>query len=281
MEENSHIILVPWDFTNVSEHALAHAIRMVNFIDNRIELLHIIDKNATQSEKKKKDVELKKIAKECKEENDCDIETKVLPGDIFTTIANYATEIDANMVIMGTHGIKGMQKITGSWAYKVLLGSKVPFVIVKDKPNKSKKFTDIVFPVDFNAENTDKLVWAMYMGKYFDSKINIFKAPVHNKEYIKQTNVNLNLAVRLFIQNNIEYEIHSGEKPLRFAKETISFAKKINADLILIMTAHHTITDYILGEHEQYIIDNSPNIPVMCVNPASSITTHEFDLRDE
>ncbi len=281
MEENNHIILVPWDFTEVAEYALAHAVRMANFIDNKIQLLHIIDKKAALSEKKTKELELKKIAKEQGKENELDIETKVLPGDIFTTIANYATEIDANMVIMGTHGIKGMQKITGSWAYKVMLGSKVPFLIVKDRPHKDKKFTDIVFPVDFNAENTDKLMWAMYLGKYFDSKINIFKAPVHNKYYIKQTNVNLNLAVRLFIQNNIEYEIHAGEKSSRFAKETIAFAKKINADLILIMTTHHKLTDYILGEHEQYIIDNSPNIPVMCVNPASNITTYKFELGDE
>ncbi len=280
MEENNNLILIPWDFTEVSEYALDHAIRIANFIDSKIQLLHIIDKNAAISTQKRRELELKEIARNTRKDYKVNIETKVMPGDIFSTIANYATEAEANMVIMGTHGIKGMQKITGSWAYKVMLGSKVPFLIVKDRPNKEKKFTDIVFPVDFNAENTDKLIWAMYLGKYFDSKINIFKAPVHNKSLIKQTNVNLNLAVRLFIQNNIEYEIHSGNKPSRFAKETVSFSQKINADLILIMTSHHKLKDYILGEHEQNIIDNSANIPVMCVNPASNITTDKFDLED-
>jgi nucleotide-binding universal stress UspA family protein len=70
----------------------------------------------------------------------------VLCGTIFNTIGKYASDTDARMVIMGTHGIKGMQKLTGSWALKVIVKSKVPFLVVQDKPSEKRRFTDIVFP---------------------------------------------------------------------------------------------------------------------------------------
>ena len=50
--------------------------------------------------------------------------------------ADIASEIDAEMVIMGTHGIKGMQKFFGSWALKVIANSKVPFIVIQEPPKK-------------------------------------------------------------------------------------------------------------------------------------------------
>ncbi|NSW95738.1 MAG: hypothetical protein HPY62_13605 [Bacteroidales bacterium] len=72
------------------------------------------------------------------------------------------------------------------------------------------------------------------------------------------------------MQNNIEYEIHEMTKG-KFAQQTIDFAQKIKADLILIMTTKNiTMADYMLGASEQYIIANSSKIPVCCVNPRAS-----------
>jgi hypothetical protein len=80
----------------------------------------------------------------------------------------------------------------------------------------------------------------------------------------------LNFAVKYLIQNNIEYEIHNIPKG-DLAKQTIEFAQKINADLILIVTTKNiTFADYVVGASEQYIIANSSKIPVCCVNPMVS-----------
>ena len=72
------------------------------------------------------------------------------------------------------------------------------------------------------------------------------------------------------MQNNIEYEIHEVTRG-NFAQQTIDFAQKINADLILIVTTKNiTVADYVLGASEQYIIANSSKIPVCCVNPKAT-----------
>jgi len=159
---------------------------------------------------------------------------------------------------MGTHGMKGMQKLTGSWALKVIVKSKIPFIVVQDPPVDQERYHNIVFPIDFRGENKEKMKMAIFMGKYFESKIHMLVSVSSDKSLLKKTNINLNFAVKYLIQNNIEYQIH--EVP-----------KKINADLLLIMTTKNiTVADYVIGASEQYIIANSSRIPVCCVNPKST-----------
>jgi ribonucleotide monophosphatase NagD (HAD superfamily) len=55
------------------------------------------------------------------------------------------------------------------------------------------------------------------------------------------------------------------------AQQTLDFAQKINADLVLIVTTKNiTFADFIIGAQEQFIIANSSKIPVCCVNPKAS-----------
>jgi hypothetical protein len=111
---------------------------------------------------------------------------------------------------------------------------------------------------------------AIFMGKYFDSKVHIIRTITNDKILAKKTAVNLSFAVKYLIQNNIEYEIHEIPKG-DLAQQTIDFAVKINADLILIVTTKNiTFADYVVGASEQYIIANSSKIPVCCVNPKAS-----------
>mgnify|MGYP003812358587 FL=1 len=270
MDKDSRKIIVPWDFSDLAMYALEHAERIARTLDKNIELLHIVKEENLIAEKEK---ELEKVALEANEKFGVKPSIKVMEGSIFTAISNYASDTKANMVIMGTHGIKGIQKITGSYALKVLLGSKVPFIVVQEKPQSEEKLSNIVFPIDFRSENKEKLYWAIYLGKYFNSKVHLFKYPVTDPSLMKKVNINLNFAIRFLIQNNLEYEIQTALKG-EFGKETIKFAQDINADLILIVTTKNiSFLDFIFGTREQYIIANSAKIPVMVVNPRSSFAT--------
>jgi len=254
-----------------------HGIKIAKMVNNDIRLLHIINKEKKQEEKDEVKQKLDKVAEKILSEHSINTSSVILEGNIFSTISKYASDEEANLVIMGTHGIKGMQKFTGSWALKVIVGSKVPFIVVRDKPHHQDKIRSIIFPIDFRSENKEKVSMAIYMGKYFDSKVLILKDPVTDKALARKINTNLNFAIKYLIQNNIEYDIHTVEKKGNFAKETLKFAEKNEADLILIMTTKHiNFSDYMLGASEQYIIANSSKIPVMCVNPKSHLTTHGF-----
>ena len=270
MDESQKLIVVPWDFTPVADHALAHAVKISHMVRNDVCLLHIIDAGIKASAEGEKKVMMQHVAEENSKKYNITISAEIKKGSIFTAIAEFVNEKDASLVVMGTHGMKGMQKLTGSWALKVIVKSKVPFIVVQDPPADQERYHDIVFPVDFRRENKEKTKMAIYMGKYLDSKIHILVTSSTDPSLIKRTKINLNFAIRYLIQNNIEYEIHEIPRG-NFAQQTIDFAIRINADLILIVTTKNiTFADYMVGASEQYIIANSSKIPVCCVNPRAS-----------
>lgn len=270
MEQIKKTILVTWDFSAVSYSALKHAVRLSHIMKYNIVLFHIVNDPEELEEAKKKLVQsVEEIKKDLGEE----VSFFVNHGKIFKEIAEYASNEEnmVDFVLMGTHGMKGGQKFFGSWALKVIAGSTVPFIVVQSDPPEKNRYSDIVFPIDFKSENKEKLQWAIFLGKYLNSKIHLYKAPIGDKDLQKKVNVNLNFAIRFLIQNNIEYEIHSAPKSSNFQKELISFSKKIKADMILITTTKHlSKIDYFFGAKEQYLLSNNEKIPVMCVNPKSN-----------
>ena len=270
MEENKKVIVVPWDFTQVAEHALAHAVKISRMVGNNICLLHVVDNGIKPAEGKEKKDKLQEITTENSKKYNIVITWTIVKGSIFTAIAEFVNDKDASLVVMGTHGMKGMQKLTGSWALKVIVKSKVPFIVVQEPPDDHERYHDIVFPIDFKAENKEKIKMAIFMGKYFDSKIHLLVTETSDPILAKKTKINLNFGIKYLIQNNIEYEIHEVSKG-HSAQQTIDFAADIKADLIVIVTTKNiTLADYMLGASEQYMIANSSKIPVCCVNPMAT-----------
>jgi len=269
MEQAKKSIMVTWDFSPVSYHALKHAIRFTQIVKYNMVLFHIVNEESEMEAGKEK---LEKEAEKIKAEMGVDVTPYVHHGKIFKEIADYASEEKNNVhfVVMGTHGMKGGQKLFGSWALRVIAGSAVPFIVVQEDPPE-KGYTDIVFPIDFRSENKEKLQWAIFLGKYLNSKIHLYKSAIGDKDLQKKMNVNLNFAIRFLIQNNIEYEIHEAPKSGNHQKELLAFCKKLKTDMILITTTKHiTKVDYIFGAKEQYLLSNAEKIPVMCVNPKSN-----------
>ncbi len=258
-------IVVPWDFTEVAENALSQAVMIAKILDNKIVLLHIAKKEKEIEEAKAKLIE---VAQSAATKHEVEVEAEVKEGTIFTTIGEYTKDNeDINLVVMGTHGMKGMQKLTGSWALKVIVSSYAPFIVIQDTPKEKNSFDKIVFPVNFKSENREKLIWAIYFGKIFNATIHFIKQEVSDKNLVKKVNQNLSFAKKYLSKYNVNYEIATSEAS-NLAQGTIDYAKSIDADLMLIMTTKNIGTiDYVLGASEQFIIANTAKIPVMCVNP--------------
>ncbi len=272
MDQVKNVLLVTWDFTRMSENALLHAIKLSRNVESQIRLVHVI-KPGEPMIRSEAEEKMKKEITRIQSEQNVLCESVILEGSLFSAISEYTREGDAIMVIMGTHGIRGLQKYFGSHALRVIVGSSIPYIVIHDKPDNMDRYSNIVFPIDFKSENKEKLQWAIYLGKYFNSKVHLFKAPVTDSSLVKKVNVNLNFAIRFLIQNNLDYEIHTSKKSGNFGKEILNFSKEIKADLILITTTKHiTFLDYLFGASEQYIIDNPSKIPVMCVNPKATFS---------
>ena len=102
----NNIILVPTDFSEVTENAMKQAIAAAKYLKYRLALLHVIDKN-TKSQLKKEhadtaaiDLKLEAIADLVRTEHGLDVDAYAKEGDIFTTIAEVAKDIGANMMYL-------------------------------------------------------------------------------------------------------------------------------------------------------------------------------------
>ncbi|NJK94399.1 MAG: universal stress protein [Bacteroidales bacterium] len=117
----------------------------------------------------------------------------------------------------------------------------------------------------------EKIGWAYYVAKLFNSKIYIFQRKHSDKGFVTETSKNLVFTEKFFVAKGLDYEIVVAEKKKSFSQETIEFSQKIDADLMLIMTTKAiNFTDYMIGASEQTIIANTAQIPVMCINPRPS-----------
>jgi nucleotide-binding universal stress UspA family protein len=266
--EKRHTILVPHDFTEVADYALQHALLIAKNIGDDIAIVHIIDNDSQYDPAFEK---CNEIAENIFKKHFLKPKVVVKTGSIFTAIGEVAKDTYADLVIMGTHGIKGVQKLTGSWALKVIVHSEVPFIIIQEPP-KSKKFKKIVFPIDFKVENKEKNQWVNYLAKHYQSKFFLITQDSKDKVFKRRINSNMIFAKKYLTSRNVEFEIHTAPAKRKFWKGTISYAKEINADLILIMTTRDIgIADYAFGANEQNILANPEGIPVMCVNPSAKL----------
>jgi nucleotide-binding universal stress UspA family protein len=273
METMKNSILVPYDFTDMAMVAVAHAVNLSKVLATNITLLHIV----------KKDVEIKEMEQQMKEEvlklneiHNVLLNSVVQEGSIFRSITQVAHDLECVLVVMGTHGMKGLQKLTGSWALKVIVGSKIPFLVVQEAP-RSADIKKIVFPVDFKSENKEKLKWAQFMTKHFTSKILLFSATTKEGVVEPRTKANLVFSKTFLEERKIDYELVLSKNATSFSHETIEFAQSREADLILIMTTRDiAFHDYVLGAQEQYMIANAAKIPVMVINPRTDLMIYGY-----
>ena len=273
MENTKPTILVPWDFTEVAEFAYQHAVNVSHFTQKGITLIHIVKKEKDEPDALEK---LEKEAERLHEKYEIKPAVMAREGNIFKTIGEVANETHAEIVIMGTHGIRGMQKLTGSWALKVIVSSKVPFVVVQAPPT-SESFANVVFPVDYKKESKEKIKWTYYLNHYYKSKYFIIHPKLNDAGFKKSLANNLYFTKKFLDNQLIEYEVHQAEGKQDFARETIDFATNMNADIILVITTKDiNFADYVLGASEQFIIANSAKLPVMCVNPKPSKVSGGF-----
>ena len=149
----------------------------------------------------------------------------VRSGSIFHTIGELATELNAVLVVMGTHGITGMQKFLGSWALKVIASSKAPFIVVQESP-KSEAMKNIILPINYKRETKECVTWTHFFSRKFGTKFHLFRAKYSDSNFRKGLDSNMFFITKYFTSKGIRFESQMSVGEEDFGKETIQYAKK-------------------------------------------------------
>ena len=261
------IIIVPTDFSEVCGNAINQAAGAAKHLQYKLVLLHVIDKNTRSFLKNEGQAadyvnkQLESIAASVIADFGIEVDTIAKEGDIFSTISEVATEVDASLMYLGTHGKVGMQKLTGSYAIKVVTSSPVPVIVVQ-KRQFDGPYHEIVFPITSDSGIWEKTEWAVHIAKQFKATIKIYQ---NAGEAIDKV---VSGITSHFHKNDVKYTIDVAQKSSGFSNQVIDFATTNNTDMILIMTnPGKGVTSFILGSYDEEMIFNTSQIPVMCVNP--------------
>ncbi len=286
-KENRDLILVPCDFTEEFKTALFHASKVAKAGDDEVRLLHILNRESrAQLKKEGRDEswvnrELAAICADNQSSTGVNTSFHVEEGSIFNTIGEYATSQGADLVVMGTHGVRGIQHVVGAYALKVVTSCPVPVIIVQRRKADMDGYAHIVISIDESKFGKNKLIYAAAIARYFNATLHVY-ADQSSDEYLgKALQRNVQQAVKTFEGNKISVKVieHDGKKG-SLAKGMIRYAESIGADLMVISSQPDmvNISNLLLGNHEEELINNEAEIPVMCVNPNQDISHLPVEL---
>jgi nucleotide-binding universal stress UspA family protein len=279
--QKKNTALVPVDFSEIANHALQHAVQVAKHFNNNLTLLHVIeeskmpsflsfgkDSTAGQTEIAEK---MNAIAAEIKTQHHIECKVVIKTGRIYKTIAETATELGCDSIIMGSNGAAGFEQVIGSNASRVISHAEVPVIVVKSNERPFRGYKNIAFPLDLTIESRQKVKWAIHIGKSYKSTINILTYKIGDEFLDNKLNLGLRQVERLLEENGLEYNVEVLEKmDGNFAEETLRFAEKIDADLLMIMTQSEDkdFSEYLIGTYAQQIVNKSQQVPVICINPS-------------
>lgn len=152
-------ILVPTDGSDAAENAVRGALALAEQFNASLRAIHVVQRNefpaqveseASAGLSQRGDAILDAVTDRA-DENGVPITTEVIvTGEpVHQQIIEYATGHDVDLVVMGTHGRTGLDRlILGSVAERTLRASPVPVLTVHNETNIERGFETILVPTD-------------------------------------------------------------------------------------------------------------------------------------
>lgn len=274
-------ILVAIDFLDCSLNALAHAVSIAAKAGASLEMVWVnMPDNSKEIFKCDPETMLKEVDKRFNElialytpvigEGKMTYEVK--DGAVYKEIVHAADDINADLIVVGTHGSSGFEEFwIGSNANKIVSATDKPIITIRGGIDIQRPLDKIVLPLDSTVETRQKLPFTAELAKIHDAEI--FVLAVYTTKVSE-----VRYRVDTYTDQVIEYLEEEGIKYTRDAveadnltKSTIGYAERIDANMISIMTEQERTTANLwLGAYAQQMVNHSP-FPVLSIRPKELI----------
>ena len=263
-----NLYIVPYDFTPVTDKAVDYALHIGKYVDTEIRILHLA---ANEAKAKFKDKLLEDVRNKLEIPHGVEVTTAVKVGDIFTDIGKIAKEEKAQLVIMGTHGIRGLQNIFGSFAMKVITSTECAFLIVQ-KNTVFAEISSLALPIDLTKESLQIVNIAGDMANILKANINVLAEKQSDQILNTRLQNRLGIVRNQYKERGIESNIHLVDQG-RYAKKIMQFVRKNNIGMVAI--AYHSESIFPqFDSFAQKLITNKQAIPVLIINSKLASTLY-------
>lgn len=257
--------LVATDLSEASDKALECAAELARQFDSEIILLHIFE-IADVDESSKKMLASNFLNREIKRQLQEKVEEVTAAkgvnatyltkeGALFSAMAEAAKETESDLLFIGTHGVHGVQHITGSFIAKTIHVNSIPVWIVQKETVLNPYQNIFVYIDEYPEVALDEATLAL--AAKFSAEIHfIFTEPAHVftvTDTIKKTSAILD-------KEGIRYSFTNISDALDKEKELVERAAQKPASLIVLNRNNRTI------DHQVSVLTNKYHIEVLCLN---------------
>jgi len=271
-------ILVPVDFSEHSEYALEVAATLAKKQEAEIIVLHMLGRSEAVLTKddSQEFMEAQFYMKLSKKRFNEFLDQPYLKGikvsemvqnyKIFSEINNVAKEQDIDLIVMGSHGTGGLSEIfVGSNTEKVVRTSEVPVLVIKEKiPNFDIK--KVVFAFDFQIESLPAYNKVLRLFTTLRAEVSLVYVNLPGINFMSTTKIQERIDSFLLASSHGDIpensKIHQ-VSDYSVEKGIYNYAKKIDADLIVIPTHGRSGLAHFFKGSIGEDIANHANLPVM------------------
>ena len=258
---SKNLYIVPHDLTEVGDAALKYALHLGNTIDTEIRILHIVsDRSKAAQASAKIDAHVAKFDVP----SNVEITKVVKEGSIFEDIAKISKVNAAQLIIMGTHGEKGLQKVFGSHAMKVVTSTEIPFMVVQ-KNTKTNPIKKIVVPIDLAKESLQIIKPVADLANIYNAEVHIVGEKQKDELLSQQMKNRIQIVKQQYDERNVVCKVDFFEEGGSYSKKVIDYSQKHNVDMIAL--AYHS--EAIIASFDKFaqnLITNPGELPCMVMN---------------
>lgn len=286
-------IIITTDFSETSLLAISHGAFLAKYTKGTVYLMHVISRHwekfnvftpsitLDNLEKASDSVQAKltELANDIKNEYNVEVVTNVATGNPTTEIIKFAKEINAGLIVMGTHGYSSWEDLTiGSNALKIITKSPCPVLTMSQHSGKSG-YTKIVLPIDTSEHTRYKVVPTLELAKHFNSEIFAVGLLASDEESKKHAmEVMLRQVEDASNDKGLKCTTQLMENVKNRAVATVQFAEKVGADLITIMTDQDAeLSGFFLGPYALQVIHHA-KVPVLSIKPEEHPENVSWDI---
>jgi len=257
----SPIYLVPYDFSHIAESAFVLALQLAKRNYGTVYVLHIAKNEA---EEKKANTEMLEMVQNLSEEDRDRVFVKVLRGNLYKSVAITGEILNANLAVMGTHGLKGLQRLLGSNALKMVAMSSTPYLLLV-KEQKLEKVDTIVMPFSFVEDTLFVLDALVEFAKQYESVIHLV-GYYDDQEFKNQRSLENQATARKFLESNgLACQIVNLPGKGSYEEELSDYLYKVNADLIAASYFKNSLLPP-PNSFIQVMLNNDHLLPMLTVN---------------
>lgn len=269
-------ILVPCDFSEISYNASVYAVQMAAALKKEVFFLHVfhipvIDPNMApemvddmiEEEQKTAHKELEKFKERLQVLITslgvvAHFELKI--GFTVEEIVKRASEMDLFMIIMGTRGASGLNRILGSNTSLVIEKCKSPVLAVPEKAHYAG-ISHIVYATDLKSEDYQYIDQLLYISSRFSARITLLHVSkpgeVPDKERVEELKTYF---WRDLAMENIQFEIVINEH----VEEGIEdYLESHGADILAMLKHRRNIIERIFNPSITKRMTFHPKFPIL------------------